>query len=282
MKSITELRELPLAAYYRFDICDSTMNLAEDYLSSGREEFEKRYAPHNLVSQLSGGTDGAQGWVLFQSETQTRGRGQHGRSWVSTPAKGLYLSLLIPLWGAPKIEGLSLLVAWSLCKTLELWGLRPLLKWPNDILLKQDGELKKIAGILIESQTKGSVMSVCIGLGINVNAQVFPEGVPASTLEDALGREISRDEVLRAVVLQLKEDIDFFYEAGFGTFQRSVQERLLFLGEIRPVVFDGQQQDVRILGLAEDGALSVELLSGERKELYTCEIILDYESSREA
>lgn len=101
------------------------------------------------------------------AETQTQGRGQQGRPWVSPKAQNIYLSYLTytatPLH---QLQDMSIKVGEVLLnylKTLELPELR--LKWPNDILCKQ----QKLAGILVETKAHQDLSALVIGIGLNVN-----------------------------------------------------------------------------------------------------------------
>ena len=122
-------------------------------------------------------------WVVARS--QSRGRGRRGKTWVSPPSGGLYLS-----WRPPPSLALStdLLPAVSLAagvaaaRWLEKIGARVELKWPNDLYL--GGE--KLGGVLCEahhdvsaSATSGAApWSVIVGIGINVRASAQ---LPANT-----------------------------------------------------------------------------------------------------
>jgi len=84
-----------------------------------------------------------------------------------------------------------------------LTGLKPQIKWPNDVLI---GE-RKVCGILIENDIRKDVLKhMIIGIGINVNLQIdqHPEIASfATSLSDQLGRPISRGEVLRSVLVEM-------------------------------------------------------------------------------
>jgi BirA family biotin operon repressor/biotin-[acetyl-CoA-carboxylase] ligase len=85
-------------------------------------------------------------------------------------------------------------------------GLRPSLKWPNDILL--DG--RKVGGVLLESKTaRGKVEYVVVGLGINANVsrKDLPPEVRESvaTLEECLGDKVNLDNLLESFLRHLAE-----------------------------------------------------------------------------
>jgi len=124
------------------------------------------------------------------SEYQRGGRGRRGRQW-NAPAYG---SLLMSLrWefacGANALALLGIRSGLLLRDILQQSINAHLqLKWPNDIVVQQDDETAKLAGILIEMQ--GSIdgpCSVIIGIGINVNW-------PADYLQQ-LRRQLCHSEV---------------------------------------------------------------------------------------
>ena len=90
--------------------------------------------------------------TLLVALSQTAGRGRMGRVWQSEAHAGLTFS-----WGmhlAPTDwSGLSLAVGLALVEALDpdgQWGLR--LKWPNDLCWQSAGSVRKLGGILIETQ----------------------------------------------------------------------------------------------------------------------------------
>ena len=114
------------------------------------------------------------------SETQTAGRGQHGRTWVSPKADNIYLSYLtyseIPLH---QLQDVSLKVGEVLLnyltQELKIRGLH--LKWPNDILFEQK---QKLAGILVETKSLENRSALVIGIGLNVNMKESKETISQS------------------------------------------------------------------------------------------------------
>jgi BirA family biotin operon repressor/biotin-[acetyl-CoA-carboxylase] ligase len=105
--------------------------------------------------------------VFVYADTQTAGRGRRGNQWVSITHQGLYCtygrSLSIQ---TVDLSGLSLVIGVGLLEGLHLFDKGIRLKWPND-LVHQDSK-KKLAGILIESSSKGQDIDVCIGIGLNL------------------------------------------------------------------------------------------------------------------
>ena len=103
-------------------------------------------------------------WVV--ADEQTNGRGRRGRQWQGLEGN-LFASGIYEFNQDPAvIATLSFVVSYSLFETLSEFidKNRISLKWPNDILV----DCKKISGILLESQIKGGIVQLVIGVGLNV------------------------------------------------------------------------------------------------------------------
>jgi BirA family biotin operon repressor/biotin-[acetyl-CoA-carboxylase] ligase len=103
--------------------------------------------------------------ACVQALEQTAGQGRHGRVWNS-PKGNLYVSLFLkPKTSQHRYGEIALLISVALAKAImSLTDKEPLLKWPNDVLVRDyDGHFKKVAGILLESHDSG----VVIGAGVN-------------------------------------------------------------------------------------------------------------------
>lgn len=119
-------------------------------------------------------------WIV--AERQTAGRGRLGNDWQS--AKGnLFASLLFrPERPASECAQLSFVAALSVSDMIARYApsanLR--LKWPNDVLA--DG--RKIAGILLESESgaDGRIAWLVIGIGVNLASHPEKTELPAISL----------------------------------------------------------------------------------------------------
>ncbi|MFA5905647.1 MAG: biotin--[acetyl-CoA-carboxylase] ligase, partial [Desulfobacula sp.] len=122
---------------YGIKTCTSTMDLAWDM-------HEKGLFPE---------------YAFVRAESQTRGRGQFRREWVSEPGN---LFVTLRLADSTRILDNLLPLAVALCVVGALKDLHlpARIKWPNDIMMGQ----AKVGGILIE-QKSGAVMA---GIGINI------------------------------------------------------------------------------------------------------------------
>lgn len=150
---------------------------------------------NDIADQLA--SDGAPEGTMVVTEHQTHGRGRLGRSWFSQKGKDLCFSLVLrPDVPLGNLSCLSLILGIAVGDAIEkISGLKPDLKWPNDLLVNG----KKCCGILSEVRTEfGEVKYLIVGIGINVNAKVVSKGLSmtASTLFQHTGQEISRSQLL--------------------------------------------------------------------------------------
>ncbi len=115
-------------------------------------------------------TQGSAAGLVVVADHQTKGRGQHGRSWHDTPQAQLLASVLLrPHQLAPRyLPYLVNAFVLVLADTLAPLVTAPVtLKWPNDVLIAG----RKVAGVLCEARmTSQQLTSVCIGWGVNVTA----------------------------------------------------------------------------------------------------------------
>jgi BirA family biotin operon repressor/biotin-[acetyl-CoA-carboxylase] ligase len=163
---------------------------------------------------------GAPHGTLVVAGAQTAGRGRMGREWYSPPGAGLYFSLVL----RPErrradarhdraIRLLTLAAGVAVAEGIErAQGLRPQLKWPNDLVVatgggaRAGGRWRKLGGILAEGSTIGeAVQFVILGVGINVRADAVPPALAerATALEVELGRPVDGEEVLAQTVASL-------------------------------------------------------------------------------
>lgn len=208
---------------------------------------------------------GAPAPLAVIARRQTRGQGQRGRLWCSPPG-GVWLSAALPWPGQPQgSASLALAVAVGLALQLEALGLRPQIKWPNDLLLQG----RKLAGVLPRLRWRGDrILGAQVGLGINGCNRVPPEGIslaealaPRQPAPGASRRHHpqARPERLGARVLRALEWA--VAAAGEPELVRRQAQRRLWLPP-EPVRHRGELWQVR--GLNADGSLA--LAQGERRD----------------
>lgn len=138
--------------------------------------------------------------LVIAALQQTSGRGRRGRIWYSSDEENLYFSLLLrPNCSPFAAQPMALLAGVSLAKVFFSMGLKPRLKWPNDVLLPTAMGLQKVAGILMELACQGEkIRHLTLGVGINVGGQRFPPelAVKATSLWMCTGQSFLRSNIL--------------------------------------------------------------------------------------
>lgn len=161
--------------------------------------------------------DALAGDVVVARE-QHAGRGRRGRSWVSVPGAGLFVSTLhLPGEVGERVGRWSLGAALAACEACRaISGVDVRLRWPNDLIV---GRLK-VAGILAEmrSSPEGPARLV-IGTGINVRhdaGQLAAIGNPATSLEAESGARMDLDAIEAAYLDALGAVTSCLDELGGG------------------------------------------------------------------
>lgn len=150
--------------------------------------------------------------TTFVAAAQTAGRGRLGRTWVSPPGAGLYMSTIVRRPGlAPWITLAGGVAAAE--GIIAAAGLPVQIKWPNDIVAVDAGGFRarrKIAGILAEAASSpAGVQHVVLGIGINVRPAILPPELQtkASSLESELGRSVDAGLVMAQVLAALNQTL---------------------------------------------------------------------------
>ncbi|WP_020576846.1 biotin--[acetyl-CoA-carboxylase] ligase [Actinopolymorpha alba] len=148
--------------------------------------------------------EGAPEGTLLAAEHQTAGRGRLDRGWTSPPRSGLTFSLLLRPTGVParRWPWLPLLTGCAVVEAVSaVAGVRPHLKWPNDVLLDD----RKLCGILIERVETAEGAAAIVGIGLNVTTT--PEELPrptATSLRIAGAANTDRGTLLVSLVRALE------------------------------------------------------------------------------
>ena len=145
---------------------------------------------------------GAGEGTIVIAEVQTLGRGRLSREWLS-PEGGIYFTLVLrPRISPAYAPRINLMASIAVATTIrKLFGLKAELKWPNDVLI----EGKKVCGILAEMDAEMDVVNfVNVGIGINANNSVTRFEKMATSLRDALGRQIHRKEFLSLLIVEIE------------------------------------------------------------------------------
>ncbi|WP_141787355.1 biotin--[acetyl-CoA-carboxylase] ligase [Oryzihumus leptocrescens] len=133
-------------------------------------------------------------WRVVLAEHQSAGRGRLTRQWEAPARASVAVSVVLPVGGSSDPGWLPLVTGMAMGRALaDVAGVRPGLKWPNDLLLGD----RKVCGVLCELTGNGTV--VVAGAGANVDQGQHELPVPTATslhLEGAQG--IRREDVVIA------------------------------------------------------------------------------------
>ncbi len=232
----------------------------------GRNMFYHRVtASTNLVAKALA-NDGAPEGSVVVADSQTRGRGRMGRTWVSPSGLNLYFSLILrPVVPSIRVPQLTLLVAAAIHQALSsvVPDLVPLIKWPNDILLKS----RKVCGVLCEMQSEPDLTHfVVVGIGINVNQSLMPPELQdiATSLFLETGGLLSRPELLASVLNHFEPLYDAWLLQEDLGFILPYLERYSLL-QSKQVTIDQFKGTVSgtVTGISPGGELKIESSDGQ-------------------
>ena len=137
--------------------------------------------------------------TLLMAYTQTNGRGRKNRKWISKLGN-LFLSIKLNTFHIPDAFLLNYLIGIIIYDTINSFLAEKkniFIKWPNDLLI--DG--KKIAGILIDTCSKGSKISdLYIGIGINIKVSPTDLDYTTTCLKSESSLSLSRKKILNKLI----------------------------------------------------------------------------------
>jgi BirA family transcriptional regulator, biotin operon repressor / biotin---[acetyl-CoA-carboxylase] ligase len=225
------------------DVVDSTNNYAA-----------------NLLSQ----TNVVEGTVIM-AHYQVSGRGQMGNEWLTEPGQNLTCTVVLQprFIQANTSFILSMAVALAVRNTLvELLKREDIqIKWPNDIL----AEKLKIAGILIENQWQRQQLTSIIGIGLNVNQLFSTTQLRATSCRMLNGKEFTISDVLALLCQHLEKMYLQLSRLDWETITLNYYENLLYYRQSRPFRVKDEIIQAMLIGIAEDGKLILQLITGETR-----------------
>jgi BirA family biotin operon repressor/biotin-[acetyl-CoA-carboxylase] ligase len=236
-------------------------------------------------------------WVT--AVTQSRGRGRHGREWIS-PRGNLYASLGLvepaPVDRAPELAFVTALaVRDAVVAEAPVLAAQLKFKWPNDLLLADE----KCAGILIEGEvrrdreSKTTGLKVVVGIGVNcvshppMAPQVPDEGLlspltfggtvtyPATDLR-AHGANVTAERLFTRLSATMCQRIaQWDRGAGLPAILTDWLHHARGIGEqisVRDGI--GREKVGRFTGLDESGRLLLDLADGTTEKIAAGDVFL--------
>ncbi len=222
--------------------------------------------------------EGAPEGTLVVAESQTKGKGRVGRTWVSPKGGGIYMSLILrPDIETDEIPTLTLIAALDMVKAIEdVSSLSSMIKWPNDILIDN----KKVCGILTEIKAQPDMVDfMVLGIGINVNTakqKLPPEG---TSLRNEKGESINRIQVIKSFLENFEKDYIKLGKKGFASLRDECKKYSLVLDKKIKI----EEHNRKIEGIAKDidekGVLIVKTKSGKLERIFSGDVFLLREST---
>ena len=219
--------------------------------------------------------NGAEEGEVVIAESQEKGRGRLGRHWFSPPFLNLYLSVVL----RPKISPhqaplITLMAAIATVDAIQKFsGLLPLIKWPNDILLRD----RKVAGLLNEIHSEmDRIHFVILGIGVNLNMdrKMFSKEIRpvATSLKIEMEQSISRKAFLQFLLQELERWYMVFMKQGSAVILKAWRDRAHIKGRRVKVTSFGETLVGIAVDVDSDGALILETADGKRKRVVAGDI----------
>jgi BirA family biotin operon repressor/biotin-[acetyl-CoA-carboxylase] ligase len=206
---------------------------------------------------------GAEEGLCITARQQTAGRGRHGRVWASPKDAGLYFSVVLrPKIDAKYLPLIALATGIAVHDTLTELGLKPDIKWPNDVLVNE----KKISGILAETTETREGQAVVVGIGINLTSKNFPPEI--SAMATSIAAEIKRPIPVSEMEILLAKYFGYFYgvlieDQGPEAILEEWQRRSSYASGKRVRIKLGDESITGVTqGLAPNGALLMQKNDG--------------------
>jgi len=153
-------------------------------------KFKKVISTNITAIRIIKETNYTSGMII--AETQTKGKGQYGRKWISSKGN-LFVSFFNQLSNKNlSISAITKINCILVKKLLSKFTKKKILfKKPNDLLIDN----KKISGILQEIISIKNKNFLITGIGVNIINNPNIKNYPATNLQEVIKKSISKKEV---------------------------------------------------------------------------------------
>ncbi|MBQ7558414.1 MAG: biotin--[Lachnospiraceae bacterium] len=232
------------------------------------------YLKEKASDSLHGSTENeVKTWHTVIASAQTAGRGRKGRSFISPPGTGLYLSVLLrPKADAGLAARITTAAAVAACVSIEACTEEhPQIKWVNDIYLRG----KKVCGILTEASIgleSGGLDWAVMGIGMNVYEpeESYPEAL--QEIAGAIAEKRENNLRCRLAASFLLHFHRLCSELESGRFAEEYRERNFLIGRQVLVIRGGEERAATALDVDRECRLSVRYEDGSRETLSSGEV----------
>ncbi|HUC81728.1 MAG TPA: biotin--[acetyl-CoA-carboxylase] ligase [Flavisolibacter sp.] len=152
------------------------------------------------------------GMAVFAHE-QTKGKGQHNRTWLSEAGKNIAMSVVLqpPALALSQSFLISMATAVAVQQFFAHYaGSETKVKWPNDLYWRD----RKAGGILIENIVQGSEWKAAVvGIGININQTDFAQlDNKAVSLKQITGKDYDTVALAKELCEHLSKAYDILHK----------------------------------------------------------------------
>jgi BirA family biotin operon repressor/biotin-[acetyl-CoA-carboxylase] ligase len=273
-----------LAGFERLSLDQIESRLRTDRIgrtAGANELWDSIDSTNARVAELA--AKGAPEGVFVTARQQTAGRGRLGRTWVSPPDAGVYLSVLLrpesPVVGA-QLAPITLAMGVAAARAVETSvGVKLGLKWVNDLVHGR----RKVGGILAEMPSGGTAgsskeSSLVVGIGLNVRfaANDVPEELrdKIDWLEQIAAMPVNPNEIAVCLLLEIEKVYEDLKQGRADAIVSEWRSRSVTLGK-EIIATSG---NATVEGVAVDvdgnGALAVKTADGTIKYLHAGEITI--------
>ena len=243
-------------------------------LSSGYYIVEFEELNSTMITMREMALAGCEINKVVTAKRQVKGRGRHGRSWIS-PEGNLYFSFLrksnkninVNIFAPVFIVALS--VAHSII-TISKNKVLPSIKWPNDILVNE----KKISGILIENINMSKNNDLLnIGIGINIISNPVNTMYPATNLKKE-NIQTTPYELLDIFFKEYNIIDKIYVDDGIEKIFEMWNDLGHKIGDKISVKVGGKEIKGTFKGLSKEGALLIINEYGKQESILTGDVFL--------
>ena len=169
--------------------------------------FKKVKSTNNTAIRIIKNSNLKYGMII--SETQTKGKGQYGKKWVSYKGN-LFVSFFYELKNNNlTLTSLTKINCLLVKKLLSHYYKKAIsFKKPNDLLIKK----KKISGILQETISVSDYKFLIVGIGINLIKNPLIKNYPTINLTELTNKHISKKKIENKLKLIFEKNLSKMYK----------------------------------------------------------------------
>lgn len=205
-------------------------------------------------------------FTVVQTDKQTNGKGRMQRKWFVDDSSLTFSILLKPHILESLIPLISLVAGASVYLTIKQY-IDCSIKWPNDIMINN----KKVCGILVEAVSTSTIEAVIVGIGININQEVFSDEIQykATSLKKEIHQSFDKQQIMYEILINFRNLYNDFKNNNY-TFLSICQNNNYLKG--KKAFYNNRE--VEILDINNQGNLLVKD-NNEVLEIFYGEITLE-------